>query len=158
MTDNNNNAVNNASSSIGMLETHLHDVFSAMRVPGEDFVYSPNMELFNRLEAYCDFESSLDAPTALLLLGEPGGGKSALLSNWLQRRQKNLSRQRGGETEFIFWHAVGCSRQSINVYSLMRRLMTDLKARFELLREVPVAHDRLAWDLPRFLGSLSKYI
>ena len=82
-------------SSIGMLEHHLHDVFAATRVPGEDFVYAPNMEHFNFVEDYCDFDSSMDDPTALLILGEPGGGKSALLSNWLLRRAKNLSRTRG---------------------------------------------------------------
>jgi len=84
----------NASASIGMLEHHLHDVFSAVRVPGDDFVYAHNIELFNFLEDYCDFENIIDEPTALLLLGEAGGGKSALLSNWLQRRARSLSRAR----------------------------------------------------------------
>lgn len=86
---------NHASASIGMLEHHLHEVFSAVRCPGEDFVYSPKQELFNFLDDYCDFENSVDEPTALLILGEPGEGKSALLSNWLQRRARNQSRVRG---------------------------------------------------------------
>ena len=95
MAEANSSSTSNASASIGMLEHHLHDVFSAVRVPGEDFVYAPNMELFNQLEDYCDFDNSVDEPTALLILGEPGGGKSALLSNWLQRRAKNQQRARG---------------------------------------------------------------
>ena len=82
-------------SSIGMLEHHLHDVFAAVRVPGEDFVYAANAEHFNLLEDYCDFDNVMDDPTALLIMGEPGGGKSALLSNWLLRRSKSLSRARG---------------------------------------------------------------
>ena len=82
-------------SSIGMLEHHLHDVFASVRVQGEDFVYAPNMEHFNILEDYCDFDNTMDDPTALLILGDPGGGKSALMSNWLLRRSKNLSRARG---------------------------------------------------------------
>ena len=34
--------------------------------------------------------------------------------------------------------------------------MTDLKTRFDLLRDVPLAQDRLAWELPRFLEMASK--
>lgn len=58
--------------------------------------------------------------------------------------------------EFVFWHAVGCSRQSMNVNNLLRRLLTDLKNRFELLRDVPKSHKRLSWELPRFLELAAK--
>ena len=34
--------------------------------------------------------------------------------------------------------------------------MTDLKNRFDLSRDVPLAQDRLAWELPRFLEMASK--
>ncbi len=39
-----------SNNSIGMLEHHLHSVFAAVRVPGEDFVYSPSIDYFNALE------------------------------------------------------------------------------------------------------------
>ena len=39
---------------------------------------------------------------------------------------------------------------------LLRRLITDLKNRFELSRDVPSSQTRLSWDLPRFLELASK--
>jgi hypothetical protein len=44
---------------IGNLEHHVHKVFATIRVPGEDFVYSASLDLFNRLDAYCDDDSDI---------------------------------------------------------------------------------------------------
>jgi nephrocystin-3 len=140
---------------IGLLEHHLHHVFSQERVPGEDFVYIPSTELFNTLEDFCDDQSIHESRRPLLILGESGSGKSALLANWLQRRQRNMTRSRAAD-DFVFWHAVGCTRQSMDVNNLMRRLMVDLKKRFELSRDVPLAQSRLSWDFPRFLELAAK--
>ena len=141
---------------IGALEHHLHQLFSAARVPGDDFVYSASADIFNHLEEYCS-ETTFHEPRApLLILGESGCGKSAMLANWLQRKQMKAAHGRKHSDEFIFWHAVGCSRQSMNVNSLIRRLMHDLKDRFDLVRDVPIAADRLSWELPRFFEMASK--
>jgi hypothetical protein len=140
---------------IGLLESHLHNVFARERVPGEDFVYSPSSEMFNLLEDFCDDQQIHESRPPLLILGSPGSGKSALLANWLQRRQRNMTRSRAAD-DFVFWHAVGCTRQSMDVHNLMRRMMRDLKARFELSRDVPRTQSRLSWDLPRFLELASK--
>ena len=67
-----------------------------------------------------------------------------------------MSRSSRNSEEFIFWHAVGCSRSSTNVNNLMRRLIKDLKIKFELTREVSLTVERLSWELPRFLDSASK--
>jgi GTPase SAR1 family protein len=150
-------------SCIGELEHHIHKIFSSTRIPGEDFVYHPIPELFAKLENYCNHSqagmdsgghgiSSSRAP--LLVIGESGIGKSALLSNWLERRFRNGQRLR--TTEFVFWHAVGCSRQSTNVNNLIRRLIVDLKQRFEIGRDVPTRQERLSWELPRFLDLASR--
>jgi hypothetical protein len=140
---------------IGLLESHLHNVFARERVPGEDFVYTPSSEMFNILEDFCDDQQIHESRPPLLILGSPGSGKSALLANWLQRRQRNMTRSRAAD-DFVFWHAVGCTRQSMDVHNLMRRMMRDLKARFELSRNVPRTQSRLSWDLPRFLELASK--
>lgn len=142
-------------SCIGSLEHHLHQVFSAERVPGEEFVYCSPADMFNILEDFCDDQSIHESKPPLLVLGDAGCGKSALLANWLQRRQRNGARGRPAD-DFVFYHAIGCTRQSMDVNSLMRRLMTDLKNRFELTRDVPLTQARLSWDLPRFLELASK--
>ena len=52
--------------------------------------------------------------------------------------------------EFIFWHVVGCSRQSTFVGHMLRRLMTELRHHFELSREVSESEEKLSWDFPRY--------
>ena len=44
----------------------------------------------------------------------------------------------------------------MNVPSLIRRLMHDLKAKFDITRDVPFAQDRLSWELPRFFEMAAK--
>jgi len=140
---------------IGSLEHHIHKVFASVRVPGEDFVYTPSSDLYRELDAYCDHRTISEVKAPFLVKGESGSGKSALLANWLRRRQRMGSRARA-ENEFVFWHAVGCSRQSLNINSLLRRLMLELKTRFELSREMPSNQERLSWELPRFLDATAR--
>jgi hypothetical protein len=124
-------------------------------------VYSASVELFNKLDDYCDNlpANRQETKPPLLIKGETGTGKSALLSNWIHRRERNSTRSKIhsplGE-EFMFWHAVGCSRQSMNANSLIRRLIVDLKNRFELARDIPKSQERLSWELPRFLELAAK--
>ena len=145
----------NLEACIGSLEHHIHKVFASVRVPGEDFVYTPSTELYRELDAYCDHRTINEIKQPFLVQGESGTGKSALLSNWLRRRKRVGPRARATD-EFVFWHAVGCSRQSLNINSLLRRLMMELKSRFELSRELPSNQERLSWELPRFLDAASR--
>ena len=145
----------NLEACIGSLEHHIHKVFASVRVPGEDFVYTPSTELYRELDAYCDHRTFNEIKQPFLVKGESGTGKSALLSNWLRRRKRVGPRARATD-EFVFWHAVGCSRQSLNINSLLRRLMMELKSRFELSRELPSNQERLSWELPRFLDAASR--
>ena len=142
---------------IGNLEHHVHKVFALVRVPGEDFVYSASIDLFNTLDDYCDEQGMAESRPPFLIKGESGTGKSALLSNWLQRRERTLTRSRASNSDyFIFWHAVGCSRQSMNVNVVIKRLIVELKTRFEIDRPLPKLQERYSWELPRFLDLASK--
>ena len=146
-------------SCIGSLEHHIHQLFSHVRVPGEDFVYSASSEMFNLLDEYCEESSFHEPRPPLLLVDETGSGKSALLSNWLFKRNQRLTQTKKTShvtNDFTFWHAVGCSRQSMNVNSMIRRLMSDLKTKFDITRDIPMAPDRLSWELPRFLEMAAK--
>lgn len=145
-----------SNSCIGNLESLVHKQFAAVRVPGEDFVYSGSNDLFLKLDRYCDEQSIHEPKPPLLIMGASGTGKSALLSNWLYRKERNAVRFRTNADTLTFWHAVGCSRQSLNTNSLLRRVIVELKNKFELAREVPKAQGRLSWELPRFLDLASK--
>jgi hypothetical protein len=144
---------NDINDCISNLENHVHGVFASVRVSGEDFVYCPSAELFSKLDDYCDELTLAEVRPPLLIKGESGTGKSALLANWLHRREHNYTSR---SDEFIFWHAVGCSRPSLNVNHLLKRLISGLKVRFELSRHIPRAQERLSWELPRFLDLASK--
>ena len=144
---------NDINDCISNLENHVHGVFASVRVPGDDFVYCPSSELFSKLDDYCDELTLSEVRPPLLIKGDSGTGKSALLANWLHRREHNYTSR---TDEFIFWHAVGCSRPSLNVNHLLRRLISGLKVRFELARQIPRAQERLSWELPRFLDLASK--
>ena len=140
---------------IGLLESHLHDIFAKDRIPSEDYIYTSINDLFNTLEDYCDDQQIHEIRPPLLILGHSGGGKSSLLANWLQRRQRNMSRSRTAD-DYVFYHAVGCTRSSQNVRNMIRRLLYDLKHRFELTRNVSLDPTRLSWDIPRFLELAAK--
>jgi hypothetical protein len=108
-----------ADACIGSLEYHIHKVFASVRLLGDDFVYVPSPDVYSALDSYCDERTIDETKAPFLILGQSGTGKSALLSNWLQRRKRQASRLRCND-EFVFWHAVGCSRQSLNINSLIR--------------------------------------
>lgn len=141
---------------ISNLENHVHEEFASLRFSGKDFAYLGPKNIFSRIDTYCDDLAIEECRTPLMIVGTSGAGKSALLANWMHRRISKTSRIRSGD-EYIFWHAVGCSRQSLNVNHMLRRLMTGLKIFFDLeQKQLPVSQDKLSWELPRFLELASK--
>ncbi|GMH48972.1 hypothetical protein TrVE_jg8772 [Triparma verrucosa] len=143
---------------IGDLEHDLHNTFAATRVPTSNYVYASHGGAEAALENYADNGSeSLSGKTEPLVISGPSGvGKSALLANWLIKHQAEVKRSRTISDEFVFWHVVGCSRQSTYTYLTLRRLMSELKEHFELTAAIPSNDEKLPWELPRFLDMASK--
>ncbi len=56
----------------------------------------------------------------LIVLGASGGGKSALLANWIARRRQ------AHPDDFVFQHYIGSSSMSAGHLTLMRRLMVAI--------------------------------
>jgi hypothetical protein len=136
---------------LGQLEHLVHNLFANDRLSGGPYVYHTSTELFNALDDFCDEEAMVEPRQPLVVAGERGSGKSALLANWYARRQRNApTRMRQGD-EFVFWHTLGCSRQSVEIEGMIRRLIRDLKKHFDLARDEPASSNRLSWELPRFL-------
>jgi len=71
-------------------------------------------EYFDRLDSYA--RDGADG-CGLVVLGESGGGKSALLANWVARWRK------ANPKDFVFQHCIGSSPASASHLALMRRLM-----------------------------------
>ncbi|CAM9828683.1 unnamed protein product, partial [Scytosiphon promiscuus] len=94
----------------------------------------------------------MDAKLPLVLVGEPGIGKNALLSNWVKRRGGTKHRD-----EFLFQYFAGASTRAKQLPHMLHKLETALKEFFQLREmEVPSSEERLIWSLNRFLAAAAK--
>lgn len=109
-------------------ETTEHEAFSQTR----QRVYIGRQEYFERLDQH-----ARAAGHPLVLLGESGVGKSALLANWASRYVATHP------SEPVLLHFVGATRQSTDWAAMLRRLMSELKRAFAIGAEVPSDPDQL---------------
>jgi nephrocystin-3 len=98
-------------------ENAEHEAFAASR----ERVYVGRSEYFDRLEAHVESEEP-----PLVVLGESGSGKSALLANWAARRMAAHPDER------LFIHFVGATRESAELSATLRRLMGNLQRAFSI--------------------------
>lgn len=142
--------------SISYLESAFHHGFMRSRLKTSEFVYHENTRLTRELDEFCDVDTMHQPKGPIILLGESGVGKSAFLANWLVRRKKMFQNWQTSYPEFIFYHVVGCTRQSCFVSNLLERILREIKEYFELNKEIPDVEERLGWQFPRFLEAASK--
>lgn len=82
----------------------------------------------------------------LVIYGEPGIGKSALLANWTDRyREENPE-------DFVVVHFVGASADSASLTSMLRRIMLEIKERKRLTIEVPEDPEKVRSEFPNWLS------
>ena len=140
------------------IEDDLHDSFVALRIDGPSGVYveDPTSKTPLHLNAYCNV-SNKEATLPLIVAGAEGIGKSAIIANWTRQRKANAMLSRGlGYQEFVFYHAIGCSRLSTSILHLLRRLITSLINHFDLKEAIDLVDEKLPWVLPRLLERASK--
>jgi tetratricopeptide (TPR) repeat protein len=88
--------------------------------------YIARERYFERLE---DHVSGDDDP--LVILGESGSGKSALLANWVIRyRSKNPQ-------AVVIIHFIGSTQDSADWKAMLRRIMGEIQNRFGITVEIP---------------------
>lgn len=109
-------------------------------------VYIGGEKYFNKLD---EFYNSNKQP--LVLTGEQGSGKSALLANWLCRFKDSYS------DLFYHIHFIGGASDSTDYVRLVRRLMEELKIKFDIKDELPDDTDKLIPMLPGFLAQTGKF-
>ncbi len=103
-------------------------------------VYVGRKEYFDRLD---DHVFSHDSP--LVVLGESGIGKSALVANWFLRYREQHP------NDFALIHFIGGTRDSADAYRMVRRIMLEFKRRFGLPNDVPSEPDKIREEFPQWL-------
>ena len=127
-------------------ERRDHDAFARSRAG----VYIGRQEYFDRLDAHVASDA---AP--LVLLGESGSGKSALLANWFLDRFPPSTSDSQPSTPFALLHFIGASPNSANAIGLLRRIMLELKEQFKLPDEVPAQADKIREEFPNWLANVA---
>ncbi|OQR93593.1 hypothetical protein ACHHYP_02431 [Achlya hypogyna] len=128
-------------------ESAAHEAFSRSRTDG--FGYVETIQYMQILDSHCRFEFEPESPL-MVVTGHPASGKSSLLINWVQQRQKKPQ----PSPEVIFQHYCGCSYESVKLSVFLFRLMFHLKAAFSLRDfELPNEHEeeKLKFSLARCL-------
>ncbi|HUT31978.1 MAG TPA: DUF4062 domain-containing protein [Planctomycetota bacterium] len=105
-----------------------HEAFAQSRTG----VYIGRQEYFDRLDAH----AAGDGPP-LVILGESGSGKSALLANWaLRHREKHPD-------DLVLMHFIGSSPYSSDWAAMLRRILGEFNRRLDLKIEIPDKPDAL---------------
>ena len=105
-------------------------------------VYVGRPVYFERLDAYVE---NAAVRAGLVVLGESGVGKTALLSNWAERYQRE------DPGLFLLAHFVGASPAGADWMMIVRRIASQLKNHFDIEEEIPDDEKDLRNVFPRFL-------
>ncbi|MGO9531422.1 MAG: DUF4062 domain-containing protein [Syntrophobacteraceae bacterium] len=114
-----------------------HEAYAQSR----ERVYIGRQEYFDRLDAHAAGRE--DHP--LVVLGESGSGKSALLANWVARYRQ------AHPDALVLQHYVGATPYSADWAAMLRRLMGEFKRRLGLQQNIPDQPDALRSAFPNWL-------
>jgi tetratricopeptide (TPR) repeat protein len=118
-------------------EAHNHEAFAEIRRR----TYIGRPDYFEALDRHCFSNGK-----PLLLLGESGSGKSALIANWVEHWQKEHPR------DFIFQHYISSTTDSAVHWKLMTRLMGEIKRWANDYTDLPHTNDDILRDFSVWLA------
>lgn len=110
---------------------------------GRTAVYVADEALYRSLDAH----AAGNGTQPLLVLGESGSGKSALLANWVARYRAANS------NAVVIQHFVGATRSSADSQAMLLRLMGELKRLLNIPRELPQQPGTVADEFPTWLAA-----
>jgi len=116
-----------------------HDSYAERKL----LAYVPRPEHTAALDAFVCAEST---GRGLVVTGDSGAGKTALLADWVRRWRKSHG------SDFLFAHYFGSTPDSASVPQFLHRLLSELKRRFDLADEVPIESDKLREAFPLWLA------
>jgi nephrocystin-3 len=111
-------------------EASEHEAFARSRLGA----YVGRPEYVRELTA---FANQSTGHRGLIVTGEPGSGKSALLANWM------IDFRRLHRNQYVFYHAFGATPESGDGPAMLRRLLSELTRRLQVRVEIPEDTDGL---------------
>ena len=93
-------------------------------------------------------ESDAERIRPLVVTGESGAGKSALLAWWSHRHRERHP------DDMVIEHYVGATSQSADRFGLLRRIMIEIRERTGAAEEPPVEPTAIVEELPAWLARL----
>ena len=81
----------------------------------------------------------------LIITGESGGGKTALLAAWVRHWRKSHS------DDFIFQHYFGATPESASIPAFLRRFLGELKRHYEIASKIPIEQEKMLEALPLWI-------
>jgi nephrocystin-3 len=108
-------------------------------------VYIGREEYFQRLDHHVQSD---DKP--LVITGESGSGKSALIANWVYRYRKE------NPEIFIIQHYVGSSQQGANHIAIIKRIILEARRKFLLPGKLPDDPEELKKTFPQWLARVAR--
>jgi tetratricopeptide (TPR) repeat protein len=114
-----------------------HEIFARSR----QGVYIGRQEYFDRLDAHV---AGTDQP--LVILGESGAGKSALVANWVARYRQ------ARPDDFVLTHFIGGTPDSTDWTRMLRRIMGEFKRRFNIQPDIPDKPEELCAAFANWLS------
>ncbi|MBN1570681.1 MAG: tetratricopeptide repeat protein [Acidobacteria bacterium] len=130
-------------------ETAVPDVLTREARGHESYAQSRLLTYVERpahtaaLDAFVAAEST---GQGLVITGESGGGKTALLAAWMKKWRQSRP------NAFDFEHYFGATPESANVSAFLVRLLGELKRRYGITDEVPSDPAKLREALPLWLA------
>lgn len=122
-------------------ERRSHEAFGATRRR----VYVEIPSYMERLDAHMRGDGA-----ALAVTGESGSGKSALLAYWSDLYA------RSNPGAFVITHYIGAASSGGDHLSLLRRIMGEIKERYNLHDAIPVDREEIEHALPHWLGHVQR--
>eukprot|EP00741_Cyanophora_paradoxa_P020318 tig00021246_g19610.t1 len=111
-------------------------------------VYIGGEALFAALDGHARDPGALP----LVVSGASGGGKSALLANWVARVGRDNARRPPDEAfAMIFFHFIGATSDSSDHIAMLRRVMGEIRKTFEIGDEIPNDPQTVVSEFPSWL-------
>ncbi|MFZ4455969.1 MAG: tetratricopeptide repeat protein [Bacteroidales bacterium] len=118
-------------------EAREHEAFAEVRRR----TYIGRPEYYNQLDKHVG-----ETGKPLLLLGDSGSGKSALVANWVEHWQKHQP------NDYIFQHYIGGTNDSSDHWKLIKRLISEIKRWTDDIEELPSSNEDILRDFPVWLS------